>query len=650
MIIKLVASKSKRVMLALSAICAVVALAVGAALPALAASAQTSLAGNFAAAAQEFGVPQSILLAVSYNESHWQSNAGMSSDGGYGIMDLRTYASTAVSGRDGDTVSVPRQQANHYTLDEAASLLGVSKDTVKTNEQQNIRGGAAVLAQEARQLNGGKLPTSVNDWYSTVAQYSGATTNSGATNFADDVYASIGSGTSLTTPSGQAMNLQAVPGLHPNKTISALGLKSVSLNAHNVLGSNPECPSTVHCRFIPAAYAQNDPNDPTNYGNYDPANRPHDMQIRYIFIHDGEGSYDSIINHFQDPTALDSAQYVISTQGDITQMVLNEHVSWGVGNWNMNMHGINIEHEGFAAQGASWYTPAMYQQSATLVRWLANKYHIPLDRQHILGHDSVMRLSATKQAAQHWDPGPYWDWNYFMDLVKGDTPPEVTPDIAYPLQQGDVVKIAPHFATNQPVVTDCQTGTCITLPKQGTNFAYLHAWPNSNAPLLSDPYLHTDGSAGTTQDNDWGDKASSEEKYVVAAVQGDWVGIWYAGQIGWFNNPFGAHRVANLSSSATVTPRAGRSSIPVYTSAYPEASAYPAAIPVRLQNTPYTMTAGQKYTVDAKSVGSDYYYDATANYSLPDDHMIVVGKQRYYEITFNHHAGFVKVEDVTLRQ
>ncbi len=631
---------------------------------AFAQSAQMSRQQLFASAAQEFDIPVNVLLALSYNESHWTSNAGMSSDGGYGLMDLRTYQGKIVSGRDGTTVTPAKQPASYYTLDQAAKLLSVSPATLETNDQQNIRGAAAVLAQDAKQLNGGNLPASVNDWYGATAQFSGATDSTAASSFASDVFATIKSGASLTTTDGQVMNLPALSTVQPNTaSMSALGLKTTPTStAHNAPGQVPECPSTLNCRFIPAVYASDDPNDPTNYGNFDFANRPADMQIKYIYIHDGEGSYDSIVNHFQDPTAYDSAQYVISSQGEITQMVTNEDVSWGVGNWNMNMHGINIEHAGFAAQGASWYTPAMYQASATLVHWLANKYHIPLDREHILGHDNIMLRTATAQAVQHWDPGPYWDWNYYMDLVKGETPEQAAADYAtssaLSVKKGDVVTISPNFATNQPVITDCQTATCVTLPQQGANFVYLHTQPWNDAPLLtdpylhgqvsSDPYLHIGGSVGNTQDNDWGDKAPSGFKYVVADVQGDWTGIWYAGQVGWFYNPHGEGRTAQHSMSSTLTPRPGLSSIPVYTLAYPEASAYPSVIPVQPQQTAYSMAAGQAYTTTGEAVTSDYFYDWTWNYSAPNDHMIVHGNQKYYEITFNHHVGFVKAGDVAV--
>jgi len=615
-----------------------------------AASAQETQNSNmsyFMAASQEFGVPEDVLLALSYNESRWESHIGMSNDGGYGLMDLRTYPGQIVSGRDGKTITPPKQPESYYTLDQAAQLLQVSPNTLETNDQENIRGAAAVLAQDAKSLNSGTLPININDWYSAIAEYSGATDQATANSFADDVYATIKNGASSDE---QSMSIPASPNVQPDTSnVSALRLKATAMT--NLPGQNPECPPALNCRFIAAAYAQDDPNDPGNYGNFDYAHRPADMQIRYIYIHDTEGSYESTISIFQNPLSYVSANYVIrSSDGAITQMVPNEDVSWGVANWNMNMHGINIEHEGFAAQGASWYTEAMYESSAKLVRWLAAKYNIPLDRQHILGHDNVMYGPAADQADQHWDPGPYWDWNHYMDLLHGKTS-AATATInsnATNVKTGQVVLIDPNFTTNQPIITDCATGTCITQASQGASFVYLYTQPSFSASLLSDPYLHTPSSSGTTEDSDWGDKAPSGFKYVVAGVQGDWTGIWYAGQIGWFYNPKGAGQTADPATNETIMLRHGLTTTQVYTEPYPEASAYPSVIPVQPLNNAYTMSTGQKYTTTGDAVLGDYFYDATINYSLPDDHKVVVGKQKYYEITFNHHVGFVMTQDVVV--
>src|SRR5581483_9793130 len=93
-------------------------------------------------AAQEFGVPVNVLLALSYNESHWETPGGMSSDGGYGVMDLRVNQSHTISGKDGSTVTPLQQASSYYTLNTAANLLGESSQTLETSTQQNVRGAA----------------------------------------------------------------------------------------------------------------------------------------------------------------------------------------------------------------------------------------------------------------------------------------------------------------------------------------------------------------------------------------------------------------------------------------------------------------------------------------------------------------------------
>ena len=61
--------------------------------PAPASAAPTDRQGDYAAAAAEFGVPESVLLAVSYLESRWDTNAGTpSTSGGFGPMHLTDAA------------------------------------------------------------------------------------------------------------------------------------------------------------------------------------------------------------------------------------------------------------------------------------------------------------------------------------------------------------------------------------------------------------------------------------------------------------------------------------------------------------------------------------------------------------------------------
>jgi N-acetyl-anhydromuramyl-L-alanine amidase AmpD len=613
------------------------------------------------AAAAEFGVPSRLLLAISYDQTRWDRPGGAASvDGGYGVMDLTAKSFPAGDGRGdparpaGRLVTMAR---THDTLDDAARLLRLPAATLKTDERQNIRGAAAVLARYARGLAGGRLPASLGAWYGAVAAYSGDTTAATARAFADGVFHTLRSGASLTTTDGQAVDLPATPGLRADR--AQLARLKLAASPKRAATTPVDCPATISCTWVPAAYAQDDPNDPGNYGDYDTASRPNTMptptgqtapmKIGYIVIHDTEGSYDSTISTFQNPASYVSANYVVrSSDGAVTEMVRPHNVSWGAGDWYVNMHAINIENEGFAAQGRTWYTKALYTSTAALVRYLAAKYHIPLDRQHILGHDDLAGPTDDLTASQHWDPGPFWNWNHFMALVRGvsDSAQQAS---GGSLARGShqVVTIDPTFAGNQPTITDCQSGGCVTLPKQPANFVYLRTGPGASYPLLGDPELHPGGGSGTTADSDWGDKATTGETFGYAGQSGNWTAIWFSGQKAWFYNPAGSQQKARYRGGAVVTPKAGLTSIPLYGAAYPGSSAYPADVPVKkVVKLAYAIPAGQEYPV-ITSVPTDYYYAATIDSSLPDDHTVIIGKTPYYQISFNHRRFFVRASDVT---
>jgi N-acetyl-anhydromuramyl-L-alanine amidase AmpD len=598
----------------------------------------------FNRASQEFGVPKELLMAISYNETRWRNHDEPSINGGFGPMNLTSEVPTF----DGQGRGVAKHKTTdhrRHTLDEAASLIQASAETLKTDERQNIRGGAAVLAKDAKRLHG-KTPSDIADWYDVAAQYSGAESVDGARRFADQVYDTIRKGADGAADNGDQLKVGADNEVAPKNT----DLKSLALKPggqSNLAGA--QCPSTIMCRFVPAGYAQNSA-DPADYGNYDHANRPKDMKIKYIVVHDTEGSYQSAIDHFQDTKSYVSCNYVVrSTDGDVTQMVHNEDVSWCAGDWYVNMHSINIEHEGFAAQGSTWYTEAMYQASAKLVRYLANKYNIPLDREHIIGHDEVPTVSPSRMAGQHWDPGPYWDWNHYMALLHGVNDATELSNSSKPKGSQKTVAITPTFTTNRQTLIDCTSGSCLPLPEQGSNMVQLRTQPSQSAPLLSDMYLHPDGSPGTGHIDDWGTKAMAGQRYGLAGQQGDWTGIWYGGTTGWFYNP-PQSPVAHTTWSTTITPRQGLASVPVYGVAYPKAAAYPTGVPVQELQPLYTMAADQKYVTNGDKVPSDYFYDATINYSLPHDHEVIKDGTDFYQVMFNKRIGYVKAADVTLKQ
>jgi N-acetyl-anhydromuramyl-L-alanine amidase AmpD len=395
-----------------------------------------------------------------------------------------------------------------------------------------------------------------------------------------------------------------------------------------------DCPPELACEVVPAAYQRNSADDPSDYGNYDVANRGADgPDIRYVVIHNTEISYDDTVRAFQNSKSYVSAHYVIrASDGKVIQMVHPRDVAWTAGNWYVNTHAINIEHEGFAIDGRTWYTDRMYEQSAALVRYLAAKYGIPLDRAHILGHDDVPAPIPSLQASMHWDPGPFWDWNRYMALIGAAAPGNGA-------RTRGVVTIAPDFATNQPPVSYCPEDGCRDVPLQGTSFVYLYTAPSFDAPLIDDPALP---GPGTTQAFDWGDKAAAGQTYYRVATQGDWDAIFFGGQVAWFHNP-GHNTVTAPGYGWLISPADGLSEIPVYGRAYPEASAYPEGIPVQpIEPMQYTIPAGQIY-VARDLVHADYYWSPTQ-----DQRALVKGLTPYYLIFFNHRLVYVKASDVRL--
>lgn len=174
-------------------------------------------------------------------------------------------------------------------------------------------------------------------------------------------------------------------------------IEGKEIKIHKKIFQAPELDSIN--QFIPA--------DPSNYT---PSNRPSSYPIQYVIIHTTQGSYEGTISWFQNPNSNVSAHYVLrSNDGHSTQMVLHKDIAWHAGNWTYNTLSIGTEHEGWVDQNG-WYTDEIYKKSAYITRSMINLFNVPYDRQHIIGHNQV-------PGSTHTDPGPYWDWTYYMRLV-----------------------------------------------------------------------------------------------------------------------------------------------------------------------------------------------------------------------------------------
>ena len=148
-----------------------------------------------------------------------------------------------------------------------------------------------------------------------------------------------------------------------------------------------DCPPGLDCEWIPAPYEKLGPSA-GDYGNHDLADRPNAPKITNIVIHNTEASYQTTLKLVTDPVRLVAVLAPLVGR-HIAQHLEPQDVGWHAGNWYVNSHSIGLEHEGFAATGAQWFSEPMYRSSARLVRHLATKYDIPLDMQHIFGHDQI---------------------------------------------------------------------------------------------------------------------------------------------------------------------------------------------------------------------------------------------------------------------
>ena len=160
-----------------------------------------SLTAEFEEAAQEYGVPVELLMAMGYVNTRWampppETNAYRRGDphgwGSYGIMALV-------------------QNPFSDTLGEASRLTGTTEQALKTDRAANIRGGAALLASSA----GGNVSGVPANFCGAVAgrglgagqNYSAVSGIGGGVLYAEQVFGTLRTGASKTLFSGETVSL-----------------------------------------------------------------------------------------------------------------------------------------------------------------------------------------------------------------------------------------------------------------------------------------------------------------------------------------------------------------------------------------------------------------------------------------------------------
>ena len=328
-------------------------------------------------AAAEFGVPAPLILAIAWEASHWNPEI-RSVWGGYGLFDLR----------EGD---------QDPALEHAGALLEVDPNTIITDWRLQVRGAAAILADQGQLSNGGELPAQDDliAWWDAVRAFSGREEPVLQDQYARYIFETVNTGATADTAWG------------------VITLDPVVVDLTGRVSEPPpaSADTSLAYQFYDAASC--------NYSDYSRGSGDIDM----VVVHTVQGSYSGCYSWFANCDAGASAHYVVrSSDGQITQMVKEADVGWHAGDWDTNLRSVGIEHEGYV-DDCSYYTTAMYEQSAALTADIASRQGVTLSRSYIIGHNEVPGCDSGSGggASCHTDPGDCWDWDYYMDLLNGET-------------------------------------------------------------------------------------------------------------------------------------------------------------------------------------------------------------------------------------
>ena len=135
-----------------------------------------------------------------------------------------------------------------------------------------------------------------------------------------------------------------------------------------------------------------------------------------IHITAGGPKIDGTIGWFQNPEAKVSAHYVVGRDGEVVQMVHDADTAYHAS--SANSRSIGIEHNANKPYKLNKRdlppTEPQYAASAKLVAWLCATHGVPVDREHIVGHQEASPKD------NHDCPSNYWHWDHYMDLVRAE--------------------------------------------------------------------------------------------------------------------------------------------------------------------------------------------------------------------------------------
>ncbi|MFI9845187.1 N-acetylmuramoyl-L-alanine amidase [Nonomuraea sp. NPDC051941] len=154
--------------------------------------------------------------------------------------------------------------------------------------------------------------------------------------------------------------------------------------------------------------------------------------IRVVVIHTmevGEASNaaENVAAYFARPGTQASAHICVDNNSAV-RCVDDQHTAWAAPGCNSD--GLQLEMAGRAGQTASqWkdaYSTALLNNAAEIVADWCKTYGIPVKhltqaelragKKGIIGH---VDASKVYKRSNHWDPGPNFPWDHFLQLVRG---------------------------------------------------------------------------------------------------------------------------------------------------------------------------------------------------------------------------------------
>lgn len=395
------------------------------------------------------GIPRGTLESLAYVQSRWsplqpdgQDRAHLRMPPSWGVMGL--YAGGGLEDQVG----------------EAAKLLGVSAAAIRSDAATNILAAAALLDSQIRKDHpntakaGAPAPEAIRPALMRYAGYApstlGAATRSAIddyarTSFAYDVLLAQDRGVNdrgIVVPERaiaweQAFDAPQLVTLRAPMVRLDISRDRVETDAFRVdpiretlRTRNPAAGKSAVSPSLDASIQSTD-YGPAIWSSASTSNyaASRSAAISAVTIHTTQGSYAGTISWFKNASAQVSAHYVIrSSDGQVTQMVRNADTAWHVG--SQNSYTLGIEHEGYV-DNSSWYTNAMYDASAALVRSFCASYSAISCASAYSGASSnginVLPASVKIKGHQHYsgqthtDPGINWNWSKYYGLLNPGT-------------------------------------------------------------------------------------------------------------------------------------------------------------------------------------------------------------------------------------